>query len=130
MKTISEIEKVLEKKNLQKYIDKLAQKYEGKKILAYGTGLMSELVLDKYDISKLNIIGFSDSKYLYQKEDFRGYKTFSPDEIQEINPDIILVFVYYDYLIKEFIDVYYPEIKKITLVPLVERNFIEKIFDK
>jgi ABC-type Fe3+-hydroxamate transport system substrate-binding protein len=130
MKTIEEIKKVLEKKKLQNYIDKLAKKYEGKKILAYGTGLMAEHILDSYDISKLNLVGFADSKYLYQKEDFRGLKTFSPDDIQELAPDVIIAFVYYEYLIKEFFEVYYPEIKQIPLVPLVERNFIEKLFDK
>jgi len=125
-RTGDELKNILEKKKLQQYIDSLAKKYEGKKILAYGTGLLAEIILDNYDVSKLNIIGFADSKYLYEQEDFRNYKTFSPDQIEELNPDAILLFVYNDIIIKEFFEDDYPEIK-IPMVPAIKRNFLEKI---
>ncbi len=129
-KRIDEIVEILKNKDLQNRINQLAEIYSGKKILAYGAGLMAEFVLDEYDISKLDIIGFVDSKYLYKKEDFKGYKSYSPDEIEEINPDIILVFTYYDNVIKTFINTYYPEIKNIPTIPLVKKGFFEKLLGK
>jgi ABC-type Fe3+-hydroxamate transport system substrate-binding protein len=125
-RTSDELKYILKKKNVQKYIDNLAKKYAGKKILAYGTGLLSEILLDDYDMSKLNIVGFADSKYLYEQEDFRNYKTFSPDQIGEINPDVILMCVYNEIIIKEFFEDDYPEIK-IPMIPIIKRNFLEKI---
>ncbi|MDD3012242.1 MAG: hypothetical protein PHC34_00880 [Candidatus Gastranaerophilales bacterium] len=126
-KTSDELKNILEKKKLQKYLDTLAKKYADKKILAYGTGLLAENILDNYDLSKLNIIGFADSKYLYfEQEDFKNYKTFSPDQIEEIKPDLILLCVYNDLIIKEFFEEDYPEIK-IPMVSVIPRNFLEKI---
>jgi len=125
-RTGEELKQILEKKKLQQYLDRLAKKYAGKKILAYGTGLLAEIILDNYDLSKLNIVGFADNKYLYQQEDFRNYKTFSPDEIEKVNPDIILLVVYDNLIIKEFFADYYSEIK-IPMIPVIKRNFFEKI---
>jgi ABC-type Fe3+-hydroxamate transport system substrate-binding protein len=125
-RTGDELKLILENKKFQQCLDSLAKKYAGKRILGYGTGLFTNIILDNYDVSGLNIIGFADSKYLYQQEDFRNYKTFSPDQIEEINPDIILLFVYNDAIIKEFFKDYYPEYK-IPLVHVIKRNLIEKI---
>lgn len=125
-KSKDELKKYLEDKNLQQYIDKLAKKYKGKKVLGYGTGLLANVVLDNYDVSKLNIIGFADSKYLYEEESFRGCETFSPDKIQEINPDVILIFVYEDDVIRDFFEDNYSEIN-IPMIHIIKRTFLEKI---
>jgi len=125
-KNCDELKQILEKKNFQKRIDDLAKKYTGKKILGYGTGVLAEVILNNYDISKLDIIGFADSKYLYDQEDFKNYKTYSPDQIKDANPDLIILFVYNDIDIKEFFKDNYPEIK-IPLVPVISRSFLEKI---
>ena len=125
-KTDKELLEILQKKDFQKNIDKIAQKYAGKKILAYGAGLFADIILDNYDVSKLDIIGFADNKYLYNQVDYRNYKTYSPEKITTVNPDIILLFVYDDIVIKEYFKDYYPELKT-PIVHIMNRNIIEKI---
>lgn len=125
-KTDNELLEMLQKRDFQKNIDKLAKKYSGKKILAYGAGQFADIVLDNYDVSKLNIIGFSDNKYLYNQVDYRNFKTYSPEKIADISPDVVLMFVYDDIVIKEYFKDYYPDFK-IPLVHVLNRNIIEKL---
>ncbi|OLA93978.1 MAG: hypothetical protein BHW64_05690 [Candidatus Melainabacteria bacterium LEY3_CP_29_8] len=102
--------------NEQRYIDKLAKKYNNKKILIYGTGTIAEHIFDNYDLSKLNIIAVSDKKYTIRST-YKGYLAVSPDEIKDLNPDIILFTLYSnkpvkDYLKKQNIDVIYKDLIK------------------
>lgn len=125
-KTDKELLEMLQKRDFQKIINALAKKYAGKKILAYGAGQFADIVLDNYDLSKMDIIGFSDNKFLYSQTDYRNFKTYSPEKIAEVNPDIILLFVYDDIVIKEYFKDYYPALKT-PLVHIMNRNFIEKM---
>ena len=80
---------------LEKYLEKLAKKYKEKKIIIYGAGLMSKAMLENYDLSRLNIVGFCDAKYSQNSEEvFYGYRTFSPIDLKNIDFDIILVNLY------------------------------------
>ncbi len=79
----------------QKYIDKLAKKYKNNKILIYGTGTIAEHLFNNYDLSKLNIIAVSDKKYS-TRSNYKGFTTICPDEIKDLNPDVIL-FTLYNY---------------------------------
>ena len=86
----------------QKYIDKLAKKYKNKKILIYGAGTIAEHIFDDYDLSKLNIIAVSDKKYT-SRSTYKGYPAVNPDEIKNLNPDVILFTLYnFKPLIKDF----------------------------
>ncbi len=79
----------------QKYIDKLAKKYKGKKILIYGAGTIAEHIFDNYDLSKLNIIAVSDKKYSSTSK-YKDYIAIPPEDITDLNPDVIL-FTLYNY---------------------------------
>lgn len=120
----------LDKKNFPKTLEKLSKKYEGKNIIAYGTGQLAQVIVENYDISGLNIIGFADSKYLNIKEDFHNYKTFSPNEVQELNPDVIMLFVLEPKYILQFFEFYYPEFENVEKVKLVEKTFWDKLFGR
>jgi len=122
------LKKFLEKIKLQNKINKLAEKYKDKKLIAYGSGQMAEIIVNNYDLSKLNILGFADSKYMNKKEDFYGYNTFSPSEISELNPDIILYFILEPKLVWEYFEFYYPELENIKKEHILKRNFFERIF--
>ncbi|MDD3236679.1 MAG: glycosyltransferase family 2 protein [Candidatus Gastranaerophilales bacterium] len=47
----------------QKYIDKLAKKYKGKKLLIYGAGLVFQCLVERYDLSNLDIVAVCDKKF-------------------------------------------------------------------
>ena len=76
----------------QKQINKLAKKYKDKKIIIYGTGLMSDVLMENYDVSKLNIVAFADGKYqLNSDEKYHSYNTINPKELIGIDFDILLI---------------------------------------
>ena len=75
----------------QDYINKLVKKMRGKRILLYGAGLTAQVLLENYDFSNLNIVGISDKKFENSsEEDFYGYRAFAPNEIKDLDVDIIL----------------------------------------
>ncbi len=82
----------------QKYIDILSKKLKNKKVLLYGAGLLSHVLLENYDLSKLNIVGICDKKFEKKSEEgtFLGYKKVSPDKLENVDFDIIL------FTLKEF----------------------------
>jgi len=84
----------LNKIDVQKRIDELADLFKGKKILLYGAGKLFQKVYCEFDFSKLNIIGISDIKFTEDNnEDFMGIKCISPSKISETDYDIILTTV-------------------------------------
>lgn len=75
----------------QKYLDKLAQKYNDKKVLLYGAGMLTKVLLENYNLSKFNIIGVSDKRFERSNEkEFMGLKTILPDDIKNLDYDAIL----------------------------------------
>ena len=78
--------------NAQKQINKLAKKYKNKSVVIYGAGLMSYVLFENFDLSKLNITAICDAKYKNESsETFFTYKTISPQELQETECDAILI---------------------------------------
>lgn len=125
--TYTELEESFKNKDFQGYINKLSNKYKNKKVLFYGAGVLAELMFDKYDLSQFNIIGIADNKFMYQKDDFKGIKTFSPEEILGLKPDVIILNLYDDINIKHFFKVYYPEITKIPMDHILPKTFMGNI---
>jgi ABC-type Fe3+-hydroxamate transport system substrate-binding protein len=123
----AKLEKLVKSKDMQKHISNLVENYKNKKVIAYGSGLLAEIVLNNYDLSGLNILAFADSKNLYlSQETFRTYKAISPDKIKDFNPDIIIIFVYNDSEILNFFKEHYPELNNIQKVHIINKSFIEK----
>ena len=78
--------------NTKKQINKLIKKYKNKKIILYGAGIMSKILFENYDFSKLNIVAFCDSKYkINSSEKFISYPVINPIELKEKDFDLILV---------------------------------------
>lgn len=90
--------------NAQKQIDKLAKKYKNKRLVIYGAGIYFQLLMNNFDLSKLNIVGIADKKFEYNKDSNNTpYIALSPEELNEVNYDVILVAVYNHIQIIEFL---------------------------
>lgn len=127
-KTQEELRVWLKKKNFQKRINALAKKYKDKKVLIYGAGILSSIIFEEYDLSNLNVIGISDKRFYSNEEDFKGFKTVPPFEINDYEADVVLIATYNTYDVKEFLeDSIDLDSSKCTLEPIVKKNIIEKI---
>ena len=82
-----------EKHNTQKYINKLAKKYKGKKILLYGNGIISKVIKENYDLSNLNIVAITDRKFLGCDIIPEKYQAVSPNKLKTIDFDVIFFFL-------------------------------------
>ena len=73
------------------------------------------------DIEKINLIGYFDSDKKKEGKDFLGYKVFSPQELKNLNPEVIFIFS----------EAYEPEIrdlfKKMKYDPIIYSY--SKIYD-
>ena len=90
--------------NAQEQIDKLVTRYKDKKVVLYGAGEFFQTLQKHFDLSGLNIVGICDKKFELSKDtNPSGYKALTPEELKEFDFDVILVslyrnFVVYDYL--------------------------------
>lgn len=125
------LEEHLEECKFDKYFKKLVKKLKGKSVILYGTGMLFELVKEKYDLSEINITAVSDIKYFPQQEgekDF-GYKILPYDKFVDETPDVILLGVknYHDIMEDFREDVFYK--KPIEIIPLVKVPFLKRLKD-
>lgn len=101
--TYDEFLKYLKKNNLQKQINKLAGKYKNKKIIIYGAGAVFDVIADNFDIGSLNIEYISDIKF-NEFGEYKGFKTIPYKNISGQNPDMVLVTLQDNYIIKYFFE--------------------------
>lgn len=81
----------LQKVGEQNFINKLAKKYKNKKIILYGAGLVAKILVKNFDLSKFNIVGIADRRFETSGEqEFLGYKTIKPTELNSIDCEVIL----------------------------------------
>lgn len=125
-KSYDELKYWLERREFSENLDKLAKKYKNKKIVLYGAGILARVILDNYDLSKLNIVAIVDAKFTGEEE-FYNLKTVSPDKIPEIMPDLILINTYSAIIIKEYLDKNFPELKKLPKFSIVKSTMKDKI---
>ncbi len=124
--------------NAQKQINKLAKKFKNKKVVIYGAGKYFKNLYDNFDLSKLNVIAICDRKFETNKTaNDTSYNALTPDELQEYDFDVILVALYDDiklinYLKQELLKNTKNEDKKV--LPIIEpkqtRNIIDYIRKK
>lgn len=92
--------KMYKEKKIDKYINELAEEYKNKKIVIYGAGLMTKVLLENYDLSKLNICAVCDKKYEDSpNQTFYSYNCISPQDLLNSNYDVILVNVLWSYIV-------------------------------
>ena len=124
----SEYFKYLEKIKFAKHLKRLEKKLKNKKVLIYGTGNFFQYIYENYDLSNINIIGVSDKKYETVPEDkFFGnrFTICTPDKINELNPDFILVGTLYFVKIIDVLERDVVKNKKIKIKPLINKPFLE-----
>ena len=80
--------------NAKQQLKKLAKQYKNKKIIVYGAGLMSNVLLENYDLSELNIVAFCDAKFVNSDEKYFSYSAINPKELASIDFDVLLINVY------------------------------------
>ena len=91
--------------NAQKQINKLAKKYKNKKIVIYGAGEYFRILKENYDLSKLNIVGIADKKFEINKgANIFEYTPLAPDELKGFDLDTILVALYDDVEVCEYLE--------------------------
>lgn len=89
----------------QKQINKLVRKYKNKKIVIYGAGEYYQILQNNFDLSKLNIVGISDKRFETSKETNPSkYLALAPDELKEFDFDIILVALYDDVTLCDYLE--------------------------
>jgi len=91
--------------------DDILFKLKNKRIVFYGAGTIANKFVNSYceSLSNLNIIGFIDQNAELWGKNIGNYKIFSPENIKELEPDIIIpsvlnksfVMSFIEYLIKE-----------------------------
>ena len=85
-------ENLLKTNNIQKQIDKLAKTYKNKKVVIYGTGLLSREIFANHDLSSLNIVGVVNIKYgSIPSNDFMFQKTIRLNDLLNIDFDVVLI---------------------------------------
>ena len=78
--------------NAQSKINKLAKRYKNKKIAVYGAGQFSHAIFSNYDLSNLNIVAVADLRFEDEsKRQFFGFKCIAPNELGNIQCDVILI---------------------------------------
>ena len=79
--------------DFEKYLDRLKKKIGNSKVIIYGSGSFFQYIIEKYDLSNLNILGVSDIKFLEEQEGetCSGYKIIPKNKIKLYNPDYVLV---------------------------------------
>ena len=118
MKTLDEHLKFCK---FDKYFKKLVKKFKGKTIIIYGTGSLFQKIQKEYDLSQLNIIGISDSKYLLEQEgqEDLGYKIIPKEKLEDYEVDVVLLGLQnYIGVLCSFASEIYKE-KKTKIYPLV-----------
>lgn len=81
--------------NAQKQLNKLAKKYKNKRIVIYGAGIYFQIIKKNFDLSGLNIVGIADKKFEQNKtSNNTPYTALLPQELNDIDFDVILVAVY------------------------------------
>lgn len=87
------LEKYLINNKFEEQLSNLKNELKNKKIIVYGTGKLFQTIIEKYDLSDLDIIGVSDKKYVLEdegKENF-GYKIIPFCKLNMYEADCILL---------------------------------------
>ena len=89
----------------QRQINKLARKYKNKKIVIYGAGEYFQFLKNNFDLSNLNIVGIADKKFETSKDSNpTQYLALAPEELKEFDLDVILVALYDDTSLCDYLE--------------------------
>ncbi len=74
-------------------IKEFIEENQHKKICFYGAGILARIITEHFDLSDLNILGFIDRDINKRGQNLNGYTIYSIDDIQDLNPDIMVLTV-------------------------------------
>lgn len=123
--------------NVQKQLDKQGKKYKNKRVLIYGTGLLSNEIFQNYDLSSLNIVGIVNIKYGYISNDnFIDNRCITLKEMLNTSFDVVLIanenFRYFKNQLQNYLHKNNYK-KQVSIKPLIKLrktnlSFTNKIF--
>ena len=91
--------------NAQRQINKLARKYKNKKVVIYGAGEYFQILKNNFDLSKLNVVGIADKKFENSKaSNPTPYFALAPEELKDFDFDVILVALYDDTSLCDYLE--------------------------
>ena len=72
---------------------RLLRKFKNKRVIFYGGGKLFQLILSKYDLSKLNPIGICDRSFEKEEEGelHLGFKKIPIECLDKYKPEVVLV---------------------------------------
>lgn len=122
-----DIEKYFLEVDAQKQINRLAKKYNGKKIVIYGAGEYFQILVKNYDLSKLNIVAICDKKFEKDKNaESYGFTAIVPDDLKTLDYDLILVALLRDIYLCSYIETYIlldSKNEEKPVIPMIEPTF-------
>ncbi|MDD3012257.1 MAG: radical SAM protein [Candidatus Gastranaerophilales bacterium] len=74
-------------------IEKFIKDNQGKKICFWGAGDLAKIILDAYDFSKLNVLGFIDGNKDKKGQKIGNYTIYSSADLELLDPEIIVLSV-------------------------------------
>ena len=84
-----DIDKIFESEKVKEKIHDFIQNNKNKKVYFYGTGKLAEKLIEKFDFSDINLLGFIDANKQRTSEKIKNYKIYHISEINNLNPEII-----------------------------------------
>lgn len=88
------LERKIDSKIFEEYVNCLMDDLAGKKVLIYGAGQAFEELNKRFDFKRMNVVAVSDLKFT-DKTEFQGFKAIPPASIPECDFDVILMTLIY-----------------------------------
>ncbi len=117
--------------NFEKKLEKLKEKYDGKKVILFGMGLFLDAILDNYDIKKyINVIGISDKRIIEDRAaDYKGFNLYKPLALRALKFNVVLDTNIMFEKSKQFLKRNYYVNKHIIIEPIIQTS-AKDIFEK
>ena len=115
--------------NFEHRLEIMKEKYEGKKIILFGMGLLLDAILDNYDVKKyLNVIGISDKKVVEDKTgDYKGFNLYKPLALRALNFNVVLDTNIMFEKTRNFLSKNYYIKKNVVIEKIIQISFTEKL---
>jgi len=120
----------INKKDIKLKLEKLSKKLKNKTVVFYGAGLFFQEICKHFNLSEMfNVIGISDLKFQLHEEGQLnlGYKIIPKSKIEDYNPDYVLVSALNFWSIIDDFTSTTNKNSHTTLMPLIDKTFVEII---
>ena len=117
--------------NFEKKLEKLKEKYDGKKVILFGMGLFLDAILDNYDIKKyINVIGISDKRIIEDRAtDYKGFNLYKPLALRALKFNVVLDTNIMFEKSKQFLKKNYYVSKHIIIEPIIQKSINDFLED-